>query len=186
MVRRDPLLRWFAMAVWLYLLWVLLTWTKTTEQLVYGAVYALVLAVPLSRIGEVGRPWRLLSPLRWPALVKLGWIYVRRLVAANLSLSRRIWSPSLPLRSGMVLFPNPTRNDGSLTALGLITSTVVDNQLIDVHRDEVEAQEAGGGDGEPPNLQYHGVWIVSDDPAENCDDIVDGMPELLDWLNGIG
>lgn len=177
-VRRDLLLRWFAMAVWLWLLWILLTWTATREQLLYGTVFAVVLAVPLSALGEVGRPWRLFSPLRWPAVAKLGVIYVRRLVAANVSLSRRIWAPSRPLRSGMVVFPDPTSGDGALTALGIVSSTVVDNQLVDVHRNEGEESD------EPVQLQYHGVWITSADPADNADAITDGMPQLFDRLNG--
>lgn len=177
-MRRDLLVGWFAMALWLYALWILLSWTATTEQLVYGAVFAVVLAVPLSRIGEVGRPWRLLYPRRWPAAVKLAATYARRLVTANVSLSRRIWSPSRPLRSGMVVFPDPTSSDGALTALGIITSTVVDNQLVDVHRADVD------GTDEPAQLQYHGVSIESEDPADNREQVAGSMPGLLDRLTG--
>jgi hypothetical protein len=34
-------------------------------------------------------------------------------------------------------------------------------------------------------LQYHGVWVTSADPADNAEEITDGMPELLDRLNGV-
>jgi multicomponent Na+:H+ antiporter subunit E len=76
-----------------------------------------------------------------------------RIVRANLSLARRVWLPSLPLRSGMVIVPTEFSSEGALAAVGLITSVIVDNQLVDL--DVAQAE-----------LQYHGVW-VSTDPQEN-------------------
>ncbi|AGP65519.1 hypothetical protein OEM_39840 [Mycobacterium intracellulare subsp. yongonense 05-1390] len=55
-------------------------------------------------------------------------------MAANLSLSRRILSPSRPLRSGMIIVPTQARSDGELAATGLLTSLVVDNQFVDLDR----------------------------------------------------
>lgn len=160
-----------AMALWLWAIWLLLSWTATVEQLVYGAVFAVLMAVPLSALGNVVRPWRVLAPRRLVALIVLTGGYLFRLAAANVRLARRIWTPSRPLRSGMVLIDSPTHGDGALTALGLITSTVVDNQLIDV--DDTST---------PPRLQYHGVWISSSDPARNASAILDRFP---DWLRGV-
>lgn len=160
-----------AMALWLWAIWLLLSWTATTEQLVYGAVFAVVMAVPLSSLGNVVRPWRVLAPRRLYALVILTAGYLVRLAAANVRLARRIWTPSRPLRSGMVLIDSPVHGDGALSALGLITSTVVDNQLIDV--DDTTT---------PPRMQYHGVWITSSDPERNASTILDRFP---DWLHSL-
>ena len=46
------------------------------------------------------------------------------------------------------------RTDGGLTAVGLITSVIVDNQLIDLDRSRHE-------------LQYHAVAVTTEDPEEN-------------------
>ena len=54
---RQVLARLIALWCWAYLLWVLLTWTLTAEQLLFGAVVALAVAVALAPLGEVVRPW---------------------------------------------------------------------------------------------------------------------------------
>lgn len=156
------------MAVWLWLLWLVLSWTATVEQVAYGFVFAVVLAVPLSALGPVARPWRLLHPVRVFGAICLAGAYLRRMAAANLQLARRIWLPSRPLRSGMVVVDDPTETDGSCTALGLMTSTVVDNQLVDLGQDRGSRA-----------MQYHGVWITNDDPASNADKI---FGPLVKWI----
>jgi multicomponent Na+:H+ antiporter subunit E len=75
-------------------------------------------------------------------------------VRANLSLTRRIWMPSRPVRSGMVIVPTATRTDGEVAASGLLTSLVVDNQLVDL-------------DGTRHELQYH-VMALPDGPAREA------------------
>jgi multicomponent Na+:H+ antiporter subunit E len=102
----------------------------------------------------VATPWSFLRPRRLAAVVVLaasaGW----RVVRANCSLAARIWSPRLPLRTGMLIVPTTARSEGALTAVGLITSVIVDNQLVDL-------------DGDRHELQYHAVWIESEEPNEN-------------------
>jgi multicomponent Na+:H+ antiporter subunit E len=73
-----------------------------------------------------------------------------RIVRANISLAQRIWTPDLPLRSGMVVVRTEFESEGGLAAVGLITSVIVDNQLVDL--------DVANGE-----LQYHGVWITSGD-----------------------
>jgi multicomponent Na+:H+ antiporter subunit E len=77
-----------------------------------------------------------------------------RIVRANLSLSRRIWSPKRPIRPGMVIVPTEMETEGELASVGLISSLIVDNQIVDVDRRRHE-------------LLYHAVWIDSGDPADN-------------------
>jgi multicomponent Na+:H+ antiporter subunit E len=86
--------------------------------------------------------------------LQLGAVVTVRVVRANLRLTRRIWSPRLPLRSGMVTVPTTARSDGAVTAVGLLSSVVVDSQLVDLDRSRHE-------------LQYHSVWIDSADPWRN-------------------
>jgi multicomponent Na+:H+ antiporter subunit E len=143
--------RWAALFIWAYLGWILLTWTKTAEQLSVGAVVAALVALACLPLGDVARPWRLLDPRRLVRILRVGAYVLVSMVKANLSLSRRIWTPSRPLRPGMVIVTTTMSTDGGLTGVGVLTSLVVDNQLIDVDR-------AHG------LLQYHGVWVGADGP----------------------
>jgi multicomponent Na+:H+ antiporter subunit E len=131
---RSALSRCAAAWSWGFITWVLLTWSATAEQLIAGAGFAAAVAAFTVPLGEVVGPWRFLSP-------RTGWAVLRllaqssvRIVRANVGLSRRIWTPSLPLRSGMVIVPTAARTDGALAAVGLISSLVVDNQLVDLDR----------------------------------------------------
>ncbi|MGH3470518.1 MAG: Na+/H+ antiporter subunit E [Nocardioidaceae bacterium] len=125
---------------WCFLTWVLLTWTATVEVLITGIVLSVAVAVTLAPVGRVVRPWRLSQPTIFVQAVILAGTSLWQIVRANASLSRRIWSPHLPSRTGMVIVPTHERGDGGLAAIGLITSLVVDNQIVDVDRARHELQ----------------------------------------------
>jgi multicomponent Na+:H+ antiporter subunit E len=159
------LIRVAGLACWAFGAWVLLTWTLTVEQLLIGAVIALVVALALAPLGNVAGPWRLLRPR---ALAGGAWLLIAtagRVFLANLSLSRRIWDPRRPLASGMVIAPTQERTDGGLAAVGVISSLIVDNQIVDL---DARAQE----------LQYHAV-AVPDGGAEKVRQKVNGPVEDL-------
>jgi multicomponent Na+:H+ antiporter subunit E len=143
--------RFVSTAVWCFLVWVLLTWTLTVEQLLVGLVVAVVVAAVLAPLGEVVAPWAVLRPRRGAAVVLLLGTALVRVVVANAKLTRRIWAPSRPLSSGMVVVPTAARSDGELAVVGLVTSLIVDNQIVDLDRDAHE-------------LQYHAVAVPDRDP----------------------
>lgn len=163
--------RWLALFIWSYLGWLILTWTKTAEQLTFGAVASGLVALALLPLGPMLEPWRLLDLRRLVVLGRVAGHVLIHLVAANMSLSRRIWLPSRPLRPGMVIVPTSTSSDAGLTAVGLLTSLVVDNQIIDLDRG---AQE----------LQYHAVWSTTDDREANRRKINGPLEDLLSRLVG--
>jgi len=135
-------------------IWTLLTWTRTASQMLFGLGLAVLVAIGCAALGPVAGPWDLLAPRRLLAIGRLAGRVPLRILRANVSLAYRVWRPRRPLRSGMVVVPTSCRTDGTLTAVGLITSVIVDNQLVDLHRD------AG-------HLQYHAVWVASSDPQDN-------------------
>ena len=150
---------------WGFLVWVLLTWTLTAEQLLYGGVIALSVAVALAPLGRVAGPWRLLRPR-----VFLGgcWLLIAaagRVLLANLSLSRRIWDPRRPLASGMVITPTRERADWGVAAVGVISSLIVDNQIVDL-------------DAHAHELQYHAVAVPAGG-ADKARDAINGPVEDL-------
>jgi multicomponent Na+:H+ antiporter subunit E len=138
--------RAFSGALWAFAIWLLLTWTVPAEQLVFGAVLAVLVGVALSPLGDTVAPWRLFDPRRARAIGVLIAESLARIVRANVVLAARIWAPSRPLRSGMVIVPTATRTDGEIAALGLITSLIVDNQIVDV-------------DSGKHLMQYHAVSV---------------------------
>jgi multicomponent Na+:H+ antiporter subunit E len=155
-IDRAPRLaeRWrrvLALAPWAGATWVVLSWTATVEQAVYGTVAALLASVALAPLGPVARPWKLADPRRLARVVAVAATSLVRIVSANVELARRVWSPSLPIRTGMLVIPTDMRSDGAVFTVGVLGSVIVDHQLVDL---------------EPGRLQYHALWVASEDPEE--------------------
>jgi len=145
-------------AVWAWGVWILLTWTATASQLLFGLGFALIVAAGCAGLGPAAAPWNAGVPRRLAGFALLAVRVPVRIVGANVSLACRVWRPRRPLRSGMVVVPTRSRTDGGLTAVGLLTSVIVDNQVVDLDRHRNE-------------LQYHAVWITTDDPDDNYHEV---------------
>ncbi|MCP2336307.1 Na+/H+ antiporter subunit E [Actinomadura rupiterrae] len=145
-VRRETLPRAAGPAAWTFLAWVLLTWEFTAEQLLIGVVVALASGLLFAPLGKGAGPWDVLRPGRLRAAVELAGYTAWWIVVANVRLARRVWAPSRPLRSGMVVVPTRERDDTGLTTVALLTSMIVDNQLADL-------------DARRGLLQYHAVAV---------------------------
>ena len=155
-----------ALAGWAYLVWLLLTWTRTLEQHVAGIVVALVVAGLLAPLGEVAAPWRLLDPRRLAAALRIVTIAFADVLRSNFDLARRVWAPRRPLRSGMLVVPTTQRTDGGLAATGLITSLIVENQIVDLDRDR-------------QRLQYHAIDMPHGNRAHPEDDVNAPIERLI-------
>lgn len=154
-----------ALFCWTFGIWMVLTWTFMAETLLFGVGVAAAVAVALAPLGEVVRPWAVFQPRRLAVLARLVLVAAGRVVAANLRLSLRIWAPGRPLRSGMVVVATRERSAGGLTAVGLLTSVIVDSQLVDVDRFG-------------HRLHYHAVAVPDGDP-ERVRDVINGPVERL-------
>jgi multicomponent Na+:H+ antiporter subunit E len=164
---RQTAIRLAGLWCWCYLVWVLLTWTLTVEQQVYGACIAAAVALALAPLGEVAGPWRLLRPR---ALAGGAWLLLSaagRILLANLELSRRIWDPRRPLASGMVITPTRERTDWGLAAAGVISSLIVDNQITDL-------------DAHAHEFQYHAVMVPDGGKEKAYQEINGPVEDLLE------
>jgi multicomponent Na+:H+ antiporter subunit E len=150
--------RGVAIASWAFAVWLLLTWTVTAEQLITGAVIAVGIAVAMAPLREVVAPWRLLEPRRFVAVLALAALSLIKIVKANISLAVRIWRPKRPLKSGMVVVPTALHSDGGLASVGLISSLIVDNQIVDLGREQHV-------------LQYHAVEVPEGTKSEQAEAI---------------
>jgi len=104
----------------------------TAESLVVGVAVSLAVAVATAPLGQVVGPWVFLRPLRLVALVRLGATLLGRIVVANVRLSNWVWRSGKPPASGMVEVPTRLSGSGAVAATGLLSSLVVDNQIVDV------------------------------------------------------
>ncbi|MGW5241746.1 Na+/H+ antiporter subunit E [Monashia sp. NPDC004114] len=166
---QETVSRFVALAVWAGLVWLVLTWSLDPEQLVAGGLLALGTALAMTRIGPVARPWRLMRPRVLLAAVRLAGGVTVRIVRANVSLARRIWKPSLPLRSGMIVLPTRQRGDAGLAGVGLVTSLIVDNQIVDLDRSEHV-------------LQYHAVEVPEGDEQTRVEAVNGPVERWIDRL----
>ena len=138
-----------------YLIWTLLNWTLTLEVLTVGAgVSALITLALLPLFADAGTIR--ITPRRLGRALELGLFAAGKVVVANVQLARRIWAPSRPIRTGMVVVPTQVRTDAGLCGVGLVTSLIVDNQITDVDRVR-------------NRMLYHA--IVVPDPESAYDDI---------------
>ncbi|MGI5240861.1 Na+/H+ antiporter subunit E [Dactylosporangium sp. CA-139066] len=143
-----------ALFCWAELTWTLLSFTATAEQITAGVIVSLIAALACAPLGPVAGPWRLLLPRRIPPLLALSAAVAWRVVRANLDLTRRIWTPGRP-PSGMLTTPTQARTDAELTAVGLLTSLIVNSQLVDV-------------DQQRHRLRFHVVSVGADDPVNRA------------------
>lgn len=143
---RGRIRRLISAVLWAYLVWNLLTWTATAENLGTGFGVAVAIGIAALPVGEIVPPWRLADPRRLGGVVRLVAVVVFGIARENVKLAYRIWAPSRPLHSGMVSAPTAARTDGELATVGLTTSLIVDNQIIDVDRTS-------------HRLQFHGVAL---------------------------
>jgi multicomponent Na+:H+ antiporter subunit E len=158
--------RLFRLWLWGAGVWLLLTWTVTFEQLVAGGIIAACWACLLAPLGEAARPWRLLHPKVLIATVRLVIESFLRILQANIGLAVRIWRPSRPLQSGMIIVRSGLRTDRGVGAVGLITSLIVDNQIIDLDR-------------RLHLLQYHAVSVPEGGPDERVAQINGPVERML-------
>ena len=130
-IRRGA--RVLGVTAWCLAIWLLLLGTVSVETIVVGLVVALVISIGLSGL-DVLVPWRLLTPARLFPLCLLCADSAARIVKANLTLARIVWRPRLQLATGMVVVPTRMRGDVELAGIAIITSLIVDNQIVDVDR----------------------------------------------------
>ena len=118
-------------------------------------------------IGEVAGPWRLLRPR---ALAGGVWLLIAaagRVLLANVQLARRIWDPRRPLASGIVITSTRERQGWGLAAVGVISSLIVDNQLVDL-------------DAHTQQMQYHAVAVPDGGPEQARARINEPVEDLLE------
>ncbi|HEY2796072.1 MAG TPA: Na+/H+ antiporter subunit E [Micromonosporaceae bacterium] len=145
--------RVLALWCWAELTWTVLTFTASVEQVAVGFGVSVAVAFACAPLGSVAGPWALLRPRRLGPILMLAGAVAGRVVTANIALSRLIWT-GRPPHSGMLVVPTAARSDAEVAGTGLLTSLIVNAQLVDVDRHRGQ-------------MQYHAVTVESLDPERN-------------------
>jgi len=147
----------------LMIIWLLLTWSLETQQVIAGVVLAIVLAFVLSRAfpDEVVKVF---NPIRWLWFVFYAVYFAYYCIKANLDVAYRVLHPDVPIRPGIVKVQTGLQTDIAKTFLANSITLTPGTLTIDI-------------DG--PDLYIHWISISSDDPEDQTGIIVKRFEGLL-------
>jgi len=135
-MNKYPLSVYAGLSLTLFVLWIMLTGSIESTELMTGAVVSVVAAIATPRL-EIfqGIHLTLLAPV---ALLRYLLHFIKALLLANLDMARRVLSPSLPLNPAVVEVETGLQsrlgrlllaNSITLTP-GTLTVDVIDNRLL--------------------------------------------------------
>jgi multicomponent Na+:H+ antiporter subunit E len=129
--------RFWLAASGVYVIWLLLVMSLDPMEWVAGAVVAIVTALLATPHLEILDGIRLRPALPWHVARYLA-VFLRALVASNIDMARRVASPSLPIRPGMVEVSTQLRSPlGRLLLANSITLTP-GTLSVDVLEDRIQ------------------------------------------------
>jgi multicomponent Na+:H+ antiporter subunit E len=113
----DRLKRRLLDLVIIFILWMLLVWSRDWEDIAAGGVVAILIAFFLAGLLPE-RAERLFSPRRWFwAIAHLAWLSYW-IIIANFDVLYRVLHPNLPIHPGIVKIRTTLRSDEAKTFLG--------------------------------------------------------------------
>ena len=125
----------FSVFVISFLTWIVLTGSFRWIDLAWGIVASLVVARFSYRLVAFDLPRWVSSPRRWLAFFSLLLEFAWQLIKQNISLSIRVFKPSLPIRPGIVAVPTKLAGDIELTILGSLMSLTPDTVTMDIDQE---------------------------------------------------
>lgn len=121
------------MAAWafMFVVWMLLTFTLDIQLIVSGFTVSAVGAYLFSTVFIKGSGKDLLNPKRWAYLVLYVPIFVKGSVLASLDIAWRVVHPKMPIRPGIVRVPTHLRKDWEITLLSNSITLTPGTLLVD-------------------------------------------------------
>jgi len=148
----NRILKFITVFLAFFSLWLLLTSALKFDEILVGAAASLLVAYLTSEIMVYGGVRDKFNPARWFwALFYLAYYWLYAEVKAHYDVIRRILSPRMPLRPGIVRVPYTLKSDcGIVCVANSITNTP---GTVTVELDE-----------ERKTYYVHWIWVVSPDP----------------------
>lgn len=154
------------MFIFAFIVWCILCWVPDTQQLIIGAVVALIVSAVMGSM-FVTRPHMLFNPIR--IFYFLFWycpIFIWELVKANFDVAYRVIHPSMPIKPGIVRLKTELKSDTGLTFLANSITLTPGTLTVDINKD----------DG---ILYIHWINVVDSDPETTFREIGSRFEPML-------
>jgi multicomponent Na+:H+ antiporter subunit E len=142
--------------VFVFAIWLLLTWSVEPAALLAGLIFSLLVSVLLSRTFP-DRLERFLDPRRWFWLLVYIPYFFYYCVKANVDVAYRVLNPDMPIRPGIVKVRTELKTDIGKTMLANSITLTPGTLTVDI-------------DGQ--DLYIHWIYVATDDPRRQTDVIV--------------
>ncbi len=154
------------MFIFAFAVWCILCWVPDTQQLIAGAVAALIVAAVMGSMFVTG-PHMLFNPIR--IFYFLFWyipIFIWELVKANFDVAYRVIHPSMPIKPGIVRLKTELKSDTGLTFLANSITLTPGTLTVDINKN----------DG---ILYIHWINVVGSDPETTFREIGSRFEPML-------
>jgi multicomponent Na+:H+ antiporter subunit E len=122
------------------------------------------------RFTAFGAPRWMQRPRGWLAFASLLVEFVRQIIVQNVTLSRRVFSPTMAIKPGIVAVPYTIRGDVPLTILSSLMTLTPDTVVIDV-------------DQQKQMMYIHWIDVQTTDPEQMHALLVHDLEhKVIEWL----
>ncbi len=153
----------FTDAVLVFVIWLLLTWSFTREDVIAGAVLSVIVALLVGDFLPT-RPARLIAPLRWLLMLVYMPYFLWYCVKANLDVAYRVIHPEMPIRPGIVKVRTNLKTELGKTFLATSITLTPGTLVIDIVGQD---------------LYVHWINVSGDNAEEHTREIVGPFEPLL-------
>lgn len=147
----------------IFILWLLLTWSLAPQEVIVGAVLALLLSTLLHDV-FLQAPGKLMQPGRYLWFLIYLPVFFYYVVRANLDVAYRVLHPEMPIRPGIVKVRTSLKSDMGKTFLANSITLTPGTLTVDIVGD---------------HLYIHWINIVTEDPQEETEVIVKKFEKYL-------
>jgi multicomponent Na+:H+ antiporter subunit E len=145
-------------------IWLLLTWSLHWQDLLVGAIIALIADLMLGDIYPVNAV-KILNPVRFFWFIVYGVVFFSYVIKANFDVAYRVLNINLPIKPGIVKVKTRLRTDMARTFLANSITLTPGTLSVDLVGD---------------HLYVHWINIVSEDPEKETEIIVQRFELLLE------
>lgn len=140
----------------IFILWLLLTWSLTVQEIIVGVVVALLLSILFSDVFVKGGG-KFVQPARYFWFLVYMPLFLYYVFRANFDVAYRVLHPEMPIRPGIVKVRTTLKSDMAKAFLANSITLTPGTLTVDIVGD---------------HLYVHWINIVTEDPQEETEVIV--------------
>lgn len=150
----------------LLVIWLLLTWSISPQEVLVGVVVAFMAQLLMGDIFPV-EGVKIFQPVRLFWLFIYFWVFLYNVIKANFDVAYRVLNIYLPIRPGIVRVKTSLKTDMARTFLANSITLTPGTLSVDIVGD---------------NLYVHWINIVSEDQKKETEIIVKRFEDLLERI----